>query len=412
MDRRQQALRQAQKRLTSPEIHTLAVELSVLLPLPVWEERDLYALLERDVRDIAGLTGPIDFPALRLGAKGATLPEVYDDLSARVMGVNIRPVAESERALRMQLPMLMQDVHALMQTARALGKRVVIFEYAPNWLTAADVAQMLEMCGVEAPDALYVGGWDAEIAAPDTMRLVNGGRSADGIALPARMLHQRAAEHLHARQRSFMASGEAMRYIGIRAMHAMAAMPPVRHDAGLVGYVMLGPYLFSHAVWLAQEMQRGGFDRIVFLARDGCWVKRAYDLVAPALGVAVPSDYVRISRQAALPLQLARKQDLLSLPLLTDMTAHTPRTLMQLLNPVIEPASAESVLKQHGFALDERLTGDGAARFLRIAADRLYSQQRADEYRAHARAYLAPKFVGRCATFDVGYTLRSEAVIR
>jgi len=207
-------------------------------------------------------------------------------------------------------------------------------------------------------------------------------------------------------------SGEAMRFSGMRAMQAMAALPPLRQDAELVGYAMLGPYLFAHAVWLAQEMRRGGFDRMVFLARDGYWVKRAYDLVAPALGVEVPSAYVRISRQAALPLHFRQKQDLLSLPLLVDMTAHTPRTLVELLAPVMDTDQAESVLKQHGFAMDERLNADAAQRFVQIAMDRLFSPQRAGAYRDHARAYFAPVFTGKCATFDVGYNLRSESVIR
>lgn len=43
---------------------------------------------------------------------------------------------------------------------------------------------------------------------------------------------------------------------------------------------------------------------------------------------------MRISRQAALPLQFPKTIDLLSLPLLIDMTAHTPDSLLTLLSPI------------------------------------------------------------------------------
>ena len=172
----------------------------------------------------------------------------------------------------------------------------------------------------------------------------------------------------------------------------------------------LGMYLFSNAAWLAWEMQQGGFDRIVFIARDGWWVKQAYDIIAPSLGVGVPSDYVRISRQAAFPLHFRTAEDLTGLSDLVDVTAHTPDTLNQLLAPEIRLEEMPELMAHYGVRPDERLTGgvpDGLLEAWRSAWD----QERADQYREHARAYIAPKFSGKCATFDVGYHLRSESVI-
>lgn len=166
----------------------------------------------------------------------------------------------------------------------------------------------------------------------------------------------------------------------------------------------LGMYLFSNAAWLAQEMQQGGFDRIVFIARDGWWVKQAYDLVAPAMGVKVPSDYVRISRQASFPLHFRTPEELKNLPEWVNITAHTERTLMQLLSPNLLPGAADA-------AGENRLTETDLPAFIG-ACRRLWDASRAEAYRAHAHAYIAPKFAGKCATFDVGYNLRSESVIR
>ena len=170
-------------------------------------------------------------------------------------------------------------------------------------------------------------------------------------------------------------------------------------------HAAFGMYLFSNAAWLAREMQAGGFDRIVFLARDGYWVKRAYDLVAPALGVDVPSVYARISRQAAFPLHFSSPEDLQMLPEWVNVTAHTERSLMQLLASNLKPGAAEA-------ADNTRLLTETDVPALSCKCSALWDTVRAAEYRAHAHASLAPKFAGRCATFDVGYNLRSESVIR
>ena len=199
---------------------------------------------------------------------------------------------------------------------------------------------------------------------------------------------------------------EAMRFSGFRAMLEVAQQPGKSYMYGA-----LGMYMFSHAVWLAKEMQRGGFDRIVFIARDGYWVKRAYDVVAPALGVDVPSDYVRISRQAAFPLHFRTADDLTGMSDWVDVTAHTPDTLNRLLAPDIRAEEMPSLMARYGVRPDERLTC-GVPDGLLEAWRRAWDQDQADQYREHARAYIAPKFTGKCATFDVGYNLRSEAVIR
>lgn len=45
------------------------------------------------------------------------------------------------------------------------------------------------------------------------------------------------------------------------------------------GYRSFGPYLFGMSIWLHQEVRKNGLKRILFLARDGYMVKRAFDLL-------------------------------------------------------------------------------------------------------------------------------------
>ena len=413
MDKRTRTLQAAQRRLEQPGCRALAVDVEALTPLPLWEERDLFALVEADVRRQAAMTDLLDFPALRMEARGHTLEEVYDDLSNRLLGVNIRQAAEKERALRLRLPVLMQDVHGLVRLARKLGKQVILFQVGPSMLTEAEIRRMLQDRGAEMPDVICVGKWHTLIGADDAVTVSYGARLQGRChVLPLLRAGRGKAEDLFRRQRSFLAAGEAPRYIGVRAVQAMAALHPGENAVDAVGYGMLGPYLLAQAMWLAREMQQGGFDRLVFLARDGFWVKQAFDCVAAAMGLELPTDYVRVSRQAVFPLHFRQAADLLSIPCLTDVTAHTPRTLLALLAPVCRSDAVEPLLKQWGIPMDQRLTEESFLRFARLVGERLFDREKADDYRQHAERYLKPRFSGRCATFDVGYNLRSEAVIR
>ncbi len=287
---------------------------------PLWTEQDIHALMEPEVRHIAGLTGPLDFPGLRKQGRGATLDEIYADLSERVMGVDVRPLAAVEQRYRERF----------------------------------------------APLLAVRGRFDPRRQPP-----------------------------------------EAMRFPGYRAMQAVAALEP--DWQGLAG--KFGMYLLSNALWLAEEMRRGGFDRLVFLARDGRLVREAFDAVNAVLHIPVETDYVRVSRQAVFPLHFRRPEDLLSLPLLVDLSAHTPRTLIVLLAPVLDRTQAERIMQEAGLALDARLDETSAGRLMTVLRAHLYDQARLDAYRAAAAAYFKPHFAGKCAVFDVGYNLRSEAVI-
>lgn len=403
MQTRDRILQQATERIQRPDCRILAVELPVLLPLPLWEARDLYALLEPDVRRLAKLSGPIDFPSLREMGKGDRLESIYDDLSARILGGNIRPLAAKERELRLRLPVLMEDVNALLRLAKRLGKRTILYTGWPHLLTDGEVRQMLIDRQADLPDDVCNEHWNGCMQATGTLLLTaEPGRSTRWrLTVPSRVDEVR-------KERT---PNEALRFLGYRTMAAVAALHPGRERVDPIAYGAFGMYLLSNAMWLVDETCRAGFDRVNFLARDGFLVKTAFEQVCAALSLPVETGYVRISRQAAFPLHFRRENDLLSLPLLTDVTAHTPRTLLSLFAPVVDMEQAAAVLSECGFLPDAPFDQAGIDRFIEVFRTHLYEEKRFAAYRAYAKAYLAPMFEGRCATYDVGYNLRSESVI-
>ena len=53
------------------------------------------------------------------------------------------------------------------------------------------------------------------------------------------------------------------------------------------GYAALGAYLFSQAMWLAREVRQNGYARVNFLARDGYFVKVAFERLNEVLRLPV-----------------------------------------------------------------------------------------------------------------------------
>lgn len=226
---------------------------------------------------------------------------------------------------------------------------------------------------------------------------------ADG-AYPLNSQQKRFLRENYARLTTFTGAYEAERFLGLRAIQAMQ----LRDTSP--GYAALGAYLFSQAMWLAREVQQNGYARVNFLARDGYYVKKAFDCLNEVLRLPVETGYVRISRRAALPLQFPKAIDVLSLPLLLDMTAHTPDSLLTLLHPIASENARDALAAE--MPMDTRMDARTQWNFVRLFREKGYDAAKVQQYEANAKAYLLPMFAGRCATFDVGYNLRSEAVIQ
>lgn len=182
------------------------------------------------------------------------------------------------------------------------------------------------------------------------------------------------------------------------------------------GYFALGMYLFAVARWLNQEATENGYDSFCFLARDGQLIKQAYERLAQIRPVQARSHYVRLSRTALLPLMLEKREDLWALPyILSGYADHTPRKLRKILCAITRPMTDEAWLNSfalQGFKPDEPMGSDARfQQFMLCFFDRFFDPEAQERYVDAARAYLAPMFTGRCATFDVGYKLRAETAL-
>ena len=92
------------------------------------------------------------------------------------------------------------------------------------------------------------------------------------------------------------------------------------------------------------------------------------------------------------------------------MTAHTPDSLLTLLHPIASERAREALAAE--LPMNQRMDARTQWNFVRIFREKGYDAEKYQQYEKDAKAYLLPMFAGKCATFDVGYNLRSEAVIQ
>ena len=73
-----------------------------------------------------------------------------------------------------------------------------------------------------------------------------------------------------------------------------------RLDPFFLGYALLGPALVSWVLWIARQANIRGYDRLLFLARDGWIPKHIYDLISRHLPGPPESVYASASRAIAI----------------------------------------------------------------------------------------------------------------
>lgn len=64
-----------------------------------------------------------------------------------------------------------------------------------------------------------------------------------------------------------------------------------------LGHRILGPVGYAFTCWVADQAKLHGLDKLCFVSREGWFLRRLYDTLAPRLGCEVPSEYLYASRR-------------------------------------------------------------------------------------------------------------------
>lgn len=185
-------------------------------------------------------------------------------------------------------------------------------------------------------------------------------------------------------------------------------------DTYLMGYTTLGMHVLGIAEWILDEAKKNGYKKIVFLARDGKMVKKAFDMLCQARNEDIKSDYFYATRKALMPYSIKEAKDLYSLEAFIDVREHTPLHLMELISTVLKPLSEndKTLYKQRGIELEERFRNYGEFySFISALIDISFDESLCRHNFAVASEAFKNVFSENTATFDLGYSGRLQSII-
>ncbi len=78
-----------------------------------------------------------------------------------------------------------------------------------------------------------------------------------------------------------------------------------------MGYCVFGPVIMTFVIWLLRKIKEDGIKKIVFMSRDGYFLKTDTEYICGLLGEDIESCYIGISRQLAMMASIETEQDLI-----------------------------------------------------------------------------------------------------
>ena len=468
------SLERIRSAITDPRTRAVSFDVfDTLLVRPFWEPSDLFCFLDLEEEQLAGASDVVHFSACRqeaesrariaaraLGREDVTIRDIYAEIGKTgLFSANtVRRLMDGEMELEQRFCSARESARALVDLAVSSGKRIAAISdmYLPSSLIAA----ILEKNGFPKFERVFVsceagaakrGGRLYEYAAAELgvkMREIVhiGDNPRSDVMIPGKLgiraflyertvhslyggrrpLRGRAFRHAYWQLRSPLPNIRAMNRLGVRCMLAVAANmvydDPFRAegtgggyagDPALFGALALGMNAMAHALWLTGIASEDEYDRALFFSRDGYLVHRGFALLQEYAPRRVRAEYVRFSRKAVLPLILCGgKEQLTGADACVSYRLHTPSSLAGLLRPVLR----EDAQLPGDVCKDEWDSPFSSAmrmmEFLAYLQDEYVGERRSGDVMTGYRQYFSAFMGGRILTFDTGYHLRQEILLR
>ncbi len=320
--------------IANPEVKLVGFDIfDTLLTRPLLDADYVKTLLEAEYAR-SGFAGFHSVRASHEGAartaKGADVDihEIYDALTVATGRADL---LRKEREIELEIATVRPrvEVVALFQLARQLGKRVVLV--SDMFLPRPVIETMLDRCGIGGWDHFYLSCevglrkdsgylyehiFEREKIVPNQMLMIGDNERSD-VQIPGdmgvRLLHvMKPANLLRAipRFEGLVPSakdadpGEQFLFGAIAAEnYGPISYPAFSPDdmfatASQIGYGLLGPIVLAFCQWLERRVAADRLTCLHFMAREGKFLKRAFDLWQRQRAEPVRTAYLLISRRA------------------------------------------------------------------------------------------------------------------
>lgn len=437
---------------------------------PFWKPVDLFMFLDKEASELFNTADIIRFSEFRRCAEQEARDEVKrrgkEDLSftdiykyleenspfpKEILGA----LMQKEKDLELRFCYARKSTQQLLNAAVNAGKKVIAV--SDMYLTADFIRAILEHCGITQIERIFVSGdvgltkrtghlyeYVAKEMNVSYQEMVHIGDNAKtDVQVPKKMNIRafyyprtinlmakgntgRAYRHAYEQLRASFSNYHAEYELGIRCLLAVAANrvydDPFQNerivgdyagDAALFGNLALGMYSFAQGMWVYRIANRKDYDHVLFFARDGYLPFLAYEMIRKKTEYNIQeASYVRSSRKALLPFLLTKENGPYKAATHVRYLDHSPKSLTRLMKSVLKNNSEVILEKEMGDAWTAAFKSEiDLVKYMSHLYKNHVDAEKAKAVEQGFKAYFAPMMEGDILTYDIGYSLRNEAVL-
>lgn len=436
-----------------------------LIMRPFWNPIDLFVFLNQYFREITKIETGMDFSKIRVEAEKETrrknkakqeitLDEIYEEIQnqTKLEDEIIEKMKQKEQELEIKFCTKRKVAKEIYELAKYLGKTVIAT--SDMYLPIESIKKMLDKNDYKM-DNIYLS---AQIGVTKFCGDLYQYVIKDLSIKPEEMVH--IGDNYHSDYEKAIENGingqflpkavdvfcnknitnalgslfnqnipiwennkNGINFLGIRCMLALVANSyfdnPYRTfhnetdfnaDPNLIGYYALGMHLFGIADWLLKDTIQKDYEKIVFFARDGYWMMKAYQILKKSYDKAPEEEYLYISRRALVPATLNNPFDFYKLSELIDIYKYTPKTILKYMKNIIyHLEDLEEECKKNGIDANQKFeTKSEFNRYMNLIINKFYDKKKHEEMLEKLKSYFSHIFSGKACAFDIGYSAKPE----
>ena len=465
-------LEELKAKLMNPAIRVVSFDIfDTLITRPFLRPTDLFICLNNDYREMTKNIG-IDFSKIRedcevlartkahkLKKEEITLDEIYEVIKEEynISDEIIEKLKQKEIDLELKYCKRRETAYSIYKLAKYLGKRVICTSdmYLPidiirkiiegNGFFVDKIYLSDEIMKTKGTGTLYNYVLEQEKINAKEMVHIGDNYKTDyenskekgiiGIYFPKTtdlMLdrnHTNNLVQMFSRSMPFWRDNQAsMNFIGIRTMIAVVANKyfdnPFRCfnrnsdfniDPYLIGYYILGMYMFGVVNWLLRETQNKDYDSLVFMARDGFLPMEIYNMMKKYYKNVPEAKYVRVSRKALIPAMIINEIDLYKLIDVVNITNHSAKDLLKYIKDCVRnytDEELENIMTKNNIDINANIkTKQNFNKIIKVIIEELFDKEKNEKKNIKLREYFSNIYNGKSATFDIGYSGRPEVYL-
>lgn len=443
-----------------------------LILRPFWNPTDLFMLLDREAASLFHTSDIIRFSEFRKeyellacdqvnvsGREDLTLEDIYNYLKEKSPFPDeiLEILMEKEKEMELRFCYARKSTLKLLKMAVDNGKRVVAI--SDMYLSSGFIKKILEKCAIADIEEIYVSGeiglkkrsghlyeYVAKELGVKYQEIVHiGDNEKTDVKIPRKLglrtfyyprtvsLMRKSSAYRHAYDdiRSSFSNYHAMEELGLRCLLAVAANivydDPFRADkvggdyAGdslLFGTLALGMYCFSQGLWVYQKAKEKNYNQVLFFSRDGYLPYLVYELIrknrADDNEEIVPEAlYVRTSRKALLPLLLTKESGPFRVGTHIRYLDHSPKSVAKIMSAVLKDDSEYNLEKEKGVGWSRPFPSEAdLVSYVCHLSECYVDTEKAYQVKKGFISYFRPFMKGRILTYDIGYNIRNEIILR